>query len=176
MALGGRRAAGPTLYRSPLLPGAVLRWWTRRRLPRGEAYLFELLAAVRHNSITGDAIARVTRRPTVVNFRRLVAHLAGQCNDSPRVMSEIVGEELTLILRAQAAIYRIDQTFTGVAVADLRHVAGGARFRIHRGDEKVYRVMESNPTHVLYHLDGVTDVLVRAYPKEEGPINVYLEP
>lgn len=173
-----RAAISQPARRKPsyLVPSRLIRWWVRHRLNRGEAYLFYLLRQVSSRSLIGDVIAGATYRPTVDGFRRVTAHLASQCNDSPRVMAEIVGEELVLLLKAQGAVYRIDQTCDGVAVVDLRHVKGGARFRVNLNESHVYRVVESSPTMVLYIRDGLTDAVVRAYPKEEGPVNVYLQP
>lgn len=159
-----------------LLPAALVRWYVRRRLSRGEAYIFDLLRTIKHNSVIGDIIISATRRPTVDDFQRIMAHLASQCNDSPRTMTEIVGEELVLILRAQGALYRLDQKFSGVAVVDLRHLNVGARFRVRLNDLHVYRLIENGPQVVMYMRDGLIDANLRAYPKEEGPINVYLEP
>lgn len=170
----GRAGHSPRRSFDSLLPAPLVRWFVRRRLSRGEVYLFDLLRAVHHRSVIGDVVRTATHRPTVESFRRITAHLASQCNDSPRVMSDIVGEELLLLLKAQGALYRIDQTFTGVAVVDLRHLTAGARFRIQLHDDKVYRLIESGPEVVLYMRDGLTDAIVRAYPKEDGPVNVYL--
>lgn len=91
-------------------------------------------------------------------------------------MSDIVGEELVLLLKAQGALYRIDQSCSGVAVGDMRHLKTGTRFRVNLNDAKVYRLVDNGPEVVMYMLDGLTDAIVRAYPKEEGPVNVYLEP
>lgn len=171
-----RGSAGRVRRSSSLLPSWFFRFYVCQRLTDWEVYLFNLLRQVKHNSVIGDIIVTATRRPTVASFRRITAHLASQCNDSPRIMADIVGEELVLLLKAQGALYRIDQTDSGVAIADLRHVRADTRFRISLNDDTIYRVMENNPTMVLYFRDGLSDAVVRAYPKEEGIINVYLEP
>lgn len=176
MAATRSRAPRATHRITSLVPSWVYRWTCRLRLTRGEAYLFYLLRGVHHNSVVGDLVYNATRRPTVESFRRITAHLASQCNDSPRVMAEVVGEQLVLILKAQGALYRIDQTFEGVAVGDLRHLKVGARFRISLNDDKVYRMVENGPEVVMYMRDGLHDAILRAYPKEEGPVNVYIQP
>jgi len=158
-----------------LTPSFVRRWRTRRGLNRGERYLFDRLRAVRHPSLIGDVIASATLRPTVAGFRRVAAHLASQADDSPRVMGDVVGDEVLVLLKAQGRLYRLAEPASAGRVVDLRHVPVGTRFRIHEREDKVYRVVERGPEIVYYIRTGVLDAVVRAYPKEEGPVNVYLE-
>lgn len=162
-----------------LIPAWFVRWTVRRRLSSGERYLFDLLHATpRHVSVMGDIIYNATQRPSMEAIRRLLPHLASQCNDCPRVMGDIIGDELALLLRAQRALYRIDQKTgeDGIAVSDMRHLKPGAKFRITQFDAHIYEVIENSPTLVLYLRSDVDDPVVRGYPKLEGPINVYVLP